>query len=133
MSVIVHMVCEFLSTPRIGVAKKRLRKEFERTAGVKISRRHFDRLLRYLAKKKITTGMADCRLVDIPQIQVDRVMFEIFCQNVISIDEKPWGTEKITPHTYWVLKGEHVGGIWKPLHKLLKGAPVYMISAIAVG
>ena len=33
---------------------------------------------------------------------------------------------------YWVAKGVHVGGVWKPLYRLLKGAPIYMVCAISV-
>ena len=47
------------------------------------------------------------------------------------MDEKEFNLKNYAPNSCWVAKDAGVRALYKPLHKMLKQSPVYMISAIA--
>jgi hypothetical protein len=60
-----------------------------------------------------------------------RAVYRITAYNTVSIDEKPFSPKKYAPTCVWQRR-DQTGRIFKPLHKMLQQAPVYVIAAVDV-
>jgi hypothetical protein len=130
---IARAVHDWYQIPRAKIAFSLLCAAFREETGYTISNSWFRKLSHVFATERtIRTGAADCHLADLPEIFVERAFYRIVAQNTIAVDEKPWLLRKIAPKSFLVGKDVAIGPIYKPLHTMLKGSPVYMICAVAV-
>jgi hypothetical protein len=118
---------------RPGVSKSLMWEQFKAEAGLGVSRTHFSRVFRRCAKMRtLSTGGADLRIRDLAAIPAGTGYYGVFQWNTIAVDEKEFNLKKYAPNSCWVARDAGVRAVYKPLHKMLKQSPIYMVSAIAV-
>jgi hypothetical protein len=87
---------------------------------------------RLTAQKTVRTGAADMDLRNLPEVVMERAFYGISWHNTWVIDEKPFVLRKSAPHSYYIAKDAPLGPLYRPLYKMLKGGPVYLIAVVCV-
>jgi hypothetical protein len=119
--------------PRAGCLNVELGPKFILETGLDVSQAYFDRVTRECASKRvIKTGAADCKPEQIPAVIADRACFGIDAGNVVPCDEKPINMKAYIARTIIMNKTSPKRPVYRPLFKILKTSPIYIVCAITL-
>jgi hypothetical protein len=120
--------------PHPAVQKITLWEDFVKTyPNTRIQYRYFCQLVHdHAVMRTIYTGLMDINIRDIPQVLTEQVIYKVNWMNTICADEKPFVLRKASPTSYYIGRTVGLGPIYKPVYKMLKAGPIYLLAAVSV-